>query len=337
MVIRICKHESELNFKVQLPILAQENYIKVKSEEYGWFDSDIYAMPFYIEQRLIFRRLVLPYGPVLKKGKDDVDNQKDFFDSCLKVLAEGKEVKIDYLSQPQSNVVLPFKPSFGTVVPWGSYIIDLTRTEDEIFSSFHTKHKNVIRKAAKEGVTVDCKADYHEVWQNICETLDRQKVYPPQLSYYQKLVENVPDNMAFYTCKLNGEIQGSAVIVYDNYCAYYMYGGSAPRPYTGSVNLLQFEIMKDMKAKGVKEYDMVGARTIYEEDSKFAGIQRFKSRFASDFKQGYILRMIIKPVKYKLFLFCVKIAGLLKGFKYSDSIDDILRLMKKRNLTIKDL
>lgn len=336
MKVKVTYQEPTIKGKI-LPILAQENYIKVKSNEYGWFDSDSFVMPFYIEQRLIFRRMVLPYGPILKTGEPSNEVQKDFFDSCLKLLIEGKEIKCDYLSQPQSNVVLPFKPEYGTVVPWGSYIIDLTRIEEDIFASFHTKHKNVIRKAAKEGVIVNCNADYHEVWQNICDTLKRQKVYPPQLSYYKKLIENVPDNMAFYTCELNGEIQGSAVVVYDNDCAYYMYGGSATRPYTGSVNLLQFEIMKDMKAKGVKEYDMVGARTIYEEDSKFAGIQRFKSRFASNFKQGYILRMIINPMKYKLFLLCVKIAGYLKGFKYSDSIDDILRLMKKRNLTIKDL
>ena len=336
MIIRVCHHEKELCVS-HLPILAKENYIRVKSDEYGWFDSDNYVMPFYIEQRLIFRRLVLPFGPILKKEEDCTENQKDFFDSCLRLLLEHKEIKCDYLSQPQSNVVLPFKPGLGTVVPWGSYIIDLTRTEDEIFSSFHTKHKNVIRRAAKEGVVVDCNADYHEVWKNISDTLERQKVYPPQLSYYKRLIDNVPNNIAFYTCKLNNEMQGSAVIVYDNECAYYMYGGSAARPFTGSVNLLQYEIMRDMKSKGVKEYDMVGARTIYDEESKFAGIQRFKSRFASDFKQGYILRMIISPVKYKLFLQCVKLAGKVKGFKYSDSIDDILLLMKERHLTIESL
>lgn len=337
MQVTISHQEPKLDEGKELPILARENYIKVKSDEYGWFDSESYVMPYYIEQRLIFRRMVLPFGPIPRGAESDVSVQKDFFDSCQKLLQEGKAVKCDYLSQPQSNVVLPFKPSSGTVVPWGSYIIDLTRSEDEIFTSFHSKHKNVIRKADKEGATVDCKADYHEVWKNICDTLKRQNVYPPQLSYYEKLVNNIPDNMAFYTCKLNGEIQGSAVIVYDKDVAYYMYGGSAPRPFTGSVNFLQYEIMKDMKAKGVKEYDMVGARTIYDEESKFAGIQRFKSRFASGFKQGYILRMIINPLKYKLFLFCVKLAGLVKGFRYSDSIDDIVKLMKERHLSIDDL
>lgn len=336
MIVRITCKEPVVKWK-SLPILAQESYIKVKSDEYGWFDSDCYVMPYYIEQRLIFRRLVLPFGPIQKSEGHSNEKQKDFFDSCLKLLLDRKIIKCDYLSQPQSNVVLPFKPGFGTVVPWGSYIIDLTRSEDEIFTSFHSKHKNVIRKAAKDGIVVDRNADYHEVWQNICDTLRRQKVYPPQLSYYQKLVDNVPNNVAFYTCKLDGMIQGSAVVVYDSDFAYYMYGGSVARPSTGSVNLLQFEIMKDMKQKGVKEYDMVGARTIYEEESKFAGIQRFKSRFASELKQGYILRMIICPLKYKLFLLCVKFAGIMKGFNYSDSIDDILKLMKERNLSIDDL
>lgn len=336
MKITICYQEPKLR-DGKMPILAQGSYLSVKSKEYGWFDSETFLMPYYIEQRLVFRRMVLPYGPIPKDNELSIDKQKEFFDSCLQLLLKCDIIKCDYLSQPQSNVVLPFKPSYGTVVPWGSYIIDLTRTEDEIFDSFHSKHKNVIRKAAKEGVVVDCKADYHEVWQNICETLKRQKVYPPQLSYYQKLIEKVPRNTAFYACKYNGSIQGSAVIVYDDCCAYYMYGGSATKPFTGSVNLLQYEIMKDMKSKGVKVYDMVGARTIYDEDSKFAGIQRFKSRFASDFKQGYILRMIISPLKYKLFLLCVKLAGKVKRFNYSDSIDEIVQLMKERNLSIENL
>ena len=48
MDIRVCFHESELS-EVILPILAQESYIRVKSDEYGWFDSESYVMPFYID------------------------------------------------------------------------------------------------------------------------------------------------------------------------------------------------------------------------------------------------------------------------------------------------
>ncbi|WP_455624961.1 lipid II:glycine glycyltransferase FemX [Parabacteroides sp.] len=334
MEIKICKEEKGLNCSF-IPVLARENYLKVKSVEYGWFDSQYYYMPFYIDQRFVFRRLVLPFGPIARFYKHAGNGEEEFFNCVLEFMKSHKSIlKCDYLSQPQSNVVLPYIPKYGTVIPWGSYTIDLTRSDEEIFTSFHTKHKNVIRKAAKEGVIIECNGDYEAVWRNVSDTLHRQKVYPPQFSYYEQLAKNIPDNVAFYVAKLNGVIQGSAVVIYDQEIAYYMYGGSSPNPFTGSVNLLQYEIMKDMKLKGVKVYDMVGARIIYNENSKFAGIQRFKSRFSSDFKRGYILRMIFSPLKYRLFLLCVKLYGKLHGFNYSDSIDDTLTLMKERNLSI---
>ena len=72
-----------------------------------------------------------------------------------------------------------------------------------------------------------------------------------------------------------------------------MYGGSVEKPYSGSLNLLQFEAMKFLQSRGVREYDLVGARIKVEQGSKYEGIQRFKSRFGARLVQGYAFRTIV--------------------------------------------
>lgn len=221
------------------------------------------------------------------------------------------------------------------VIPWGTYVTDLSKTDTDLINLFHSKHRNVIRKAIKDGVTVS-EASIEETYQCIKETLARQNVHAPTKTYYEKLIQNIPEHVGFYKVTMDNKIEGVAVILYDNLCGYYMYGGSTEHHHTGSVNLLQYRIMQDLQHRGVKKYDLVGARVIYREGSKYDGIQRFKSRFATANPCGFSFKYIVQPFKYRLFIFLVNLYGTFKGFKLIDSIDDTLKLMKERQITLED-
>lgn len=314
--------------KCKLNILATREYLSVKSNNYGWFCNEDYIMPFFIDTKLhYFNRLVITFAPISVFGGKE--NEKGFLNDVCNYL--DTHSICDHLAKPQANVVFHSYPDKAEAIPWGSYLVDLSLSEDELLMSFHVKHRNVIRKAIKDGVIIENNATTEDVCNCISHTLNRQKVHAPSLSYYEELSKDIPNNVGFYVAKLNDEIEGCAVIIYDENCGYYMYGGSCPKPHTGSLNYLQYEIMRDLKTKGVKTYDLVGARIVYNEDSKYAGIQRFKSRFASEEIKGYSFRYIVKPFKFKLFSIAVKLYGLLSGFRYSDTIEYTQKLMRSQS------
>lgn len=320
--------EQRLLPKSDLSILATEAYLRIKAKDYGWFCNENYIMPFFIDTKLhFFNRLVITYGPIqVIGGKED---EKGFLNDVCYYLDTHRVC--DHIAKPQANVVFNNYPDKAEVIPWGSYIVDLSLSDDDLLASFHVKHRNVIRKAIKDGVVIENNATIEDVSHWIKETLSRQKVHAPSLGYYKKLKENIPNNVGFYIAKLNDKIEGCAVIVYDENCGYYMYGGSCSKPHTGSLNYLQYEIMRDLKMKGVKKYDLVGARIVYNENSKYAGIQRFKSRFASDEVTGYSFRYIVNPFKFRLFSIAVRFYGLLSGFRYTDTIEQTQEMLRSQS------
>jgi lipid II:glycine glycyltransferase (peptidoglycan interpeptide bridge formation enzyme) len=153
--------------------------------------------------------------------------------------------------------------------------------------------------------------------------MDRQHVllYPSH-TYLERLRNNLQNNISFYAARHQGQLQGTAVIVHNSLGAFYYYGGSSPSPVTGSLNLMHYEIMLDLKRKGVPVYDLMGARIVASADPKIEGIQRFKSRFASGMRVGYRFRKIIRPTKHRLFLAAVKTYFALRRSSYAGDVID---------------
>ncbi|WP_187647901.1 lipid II:glycine glycyltransferase FemX [Nitrosophilus labii] len=317
--MKIVKDYNEI--KINLPVLATENYLKCKSSEYGWFENENFVLPFFIDKRLVFKRMVFTMA-LIPKGEFGLNDEKEFLDELVDFV---KKLKIcDFIAKPQSNVYFNYCPKNSDCIEWGTYITDIDKNNEELLKSFHSKHRNVIRKAIKDGVKIEVTNDTKLIFKNIKETLLRQKSpYFPSLSYIECLKANISDNLLLLIAKKNNVIQGSAIIIYDNEKGYYMYGGSIQKPYIGSINLLQYEAMKILRDKGVRFYDFVGARLCVNKGSKFEGIQKFKSRFGAELKKGYTFRIVINPLKFKLFNIVVKTYLGLKGLKYEEPIDSI--------------
>ena len=319
--MKIVKNQSELN--CDLPILGSEKYLKIKSNNYGWLVDENFILPFFIDKRLIFTRMVFTYGLISEKNNLTKEDEKIFLNKMIKFLK--KQNICDFIYKAQSNVIFDICPDGADCVKWGSYIKNIELDDEKLLMSFHSKHRNVIRKAIKENVKVKITDNVDLIYKNIKETLKRQNsIHYPSKEYLQKL-SDLKNNTLFLIAEYNNNIQGSAVIIYDTQKAYYMYGGSIQRPLTGSVNLLQYEAMKILRDKGVKEYDFVGARINPPKNSKYEGIQRFKQRFGSELKEGYTFRYVFHPLKFKLFNIISSLYLRTKGYKYIDPIDSIKR------------
>lgn len=318
--MRIINNQNEI--KVNLPILVREEYLKCKSDNYGWIENDDFIIPFIIDKRLIFKRLVFTDRLIKKRSDLSQNDEKEFLEEMIEFIKSQNIC--DFISKPQSNVFFSVCPENAECIEWGTYISEIQKDDEELLKSFHSKHRNVIRKSLKEGLKVEFINDENIVYENIKNTLLRQKSpYYPSLNYLKCLKQNIPNNLLMAVVKKENNIQGSAIVVFDDLMGYYMYGGSIERPFAGSVNLLQYEIMKNLRDRDVKYYDFVGARICVEKGSKYEGIQRFKSRFGAKLKKGYAFRVIYKPFKYKLFNSLASIYLKKQGLKYEDSFESI--------------
>lgn len=305
-----------------LPVLASEGYLKTKSGSYGWFAGGDYVLPFFLDRKLIFTRMVFTEGLIKTSPHSSLEGEKEFLDQVVRYV-KSHDV-CDFIYKAQSNVIFNVCPDGSQCVPWGTYLVDLDMSGDALLATFDGKHRNVIKKAMKDGVVIETTTDIVQVYENIKDTLDRQKsIHYPSLSYLQKLRSNLPDNSLFFRAVKDGQLQGTAIVIFDEKKGFYMYGGSVEKPYSGSLNLLQFEAMKYLQGRGVHEYDLVGARIKVEEGSKYEGIQRFKSRFGARLVQGYAFRTIIHPVRFKAFNILTALYLRFRGYDYRDPIDQL--------------
>jgi len=307
---------------IDLPILAKAQYLSTKSNKFGWFISDTFILPFFLDARGIFTRLVFTTSPIYSSSKDNKDEDLLYFlDNIIQLTKLNK--LCDFILKPQSNVVFSTPPSDSIFVQWGTYVVDINIPEDKLFLSFNSKSKNIIRKAIENNIIVKKTNDYDLLYNNIKQTLKRQNsVHYPSIEYLRKLAI-MDDSVVFFTA-MSGEIlQGSLVVVYDNKTAYAMYAGSIKRPFSGSIDLLHFKAMNYFQNKNILEYDFVGTRINIKKGSKQEGIDRFKRKFNPVLRKGYTFKVIFNPIKYYIYVAFSKLYFKCKGFSYSDPISVI--------------
>jgi len=328
--VRLIKTESLIDFT--LPILGKEKYLKCKSNEYGWFVNDKYAIAFFMDKRAIFRRLVFTTS-VISNTTIVSSGEKKFLDCIVDYVKEHK--LCDFIYKAQSNVIFNFCPKDSDCVCWGTYEIDLDKSDKKLFASFNAKARNSIRKALKEGVEIQQTDDILVVLENIKETLLRQhSIHYPSVDYVQRLQNSLEENVVFLVAVKQLKILGSLILVYDNNRGYAMYAGSIKSPITGSLDLLHFEAMKFLATKGVKVYDFVGTRINIQKNSKQAGIDRFKRKFNPTLRRGLAFRTVINKRKYFIYTIVSKIYLRMKGYIYTDPISEIAETMKDKKLLL---
>jgi hypothetical protein len=306
-----------------LPILSSESYLSAKSSKYGWFVSEKFILPFFIDKRLIFNRMVFTYDLIPRVEGTMLKDQQEFLDTMVEICQ--KEKLCDFISKAQSNVIFSVFPTQSTSVLWGTHEVDINKNDTELLASFDGKHRNRIRKALQEGASVQTTNDLHLIHHIIKETLNRQNsIHYPSFNYLTTLQSKLKTQALFFTVQKDNIPQGVAVIINDGKRAYAMYAGSIEKPSNGSLNLMHYEIMKILRDQGSTVYDFVGTRINPKEGSKQAGLYRFKTFFGASIREGYAFRVIINPFKYSLYTITSRLYFKIKGIHYQDPIEQIL-------------
>ena len=299
----------------KIPVIASREFMPSDANKVGYLCEGNQILPFYTKRKGIIEYMRFITGVV---GSDSIESEKKFLDTAIEYIRDQRLA--DFIVAPHTSAVFAAYPEGAVHCRFGSYVIDLSKSEEELWSAVHSKHRNVIRKAEKDGVIVSCDKEYSEACKNLVnETAARQHI--PGISDSAFMFMNANPNVDFWVAIQNNEVVGASVLLWSKYGCYYIYGGSSVKSHAGAMNLLHWQAILSMKARGVRLYDFVGARVNPAPGSKQEGIQRFKSRFGGELKVGYMWRYSFSPLKSFLYKIYLKYLGIRKGSYTKDIID----------------
>jgi serine/alanine adding enzyme len=164
---------------------------------------------------------------------------------------------------------------------WFNYLIDLTKTKEELFIGLKRDKRRAIKKAKENGVRIEEGGDRSHIqifYEMLQQTYKDAGLPVDDITLFESVLELfVPNNMARYVlAKYNGEyIAGRLILtykkqIYDWYaCASKEYLQLYPNDF------LIWDILKWGSENGYHTFDFGGAGNTNER----VGIQRFKNRF----------------------------------------------------------
>lgn len=313
----------------QLGILFFPQYVKTflkkANPKMVWVISDDLILPVVVCNKALFRWATLLAVPIGYKGQGNIT--QEYLDQ---VCATLKKSGIQWITSTLAASPFPAFPHKSKRIPFGTHIIDLNQPEEVLMQNMHSKHRNVVKRAEKDGVEIKIggKELLNDYVRLETATWARSEKNSNGFEYYEQIVEALDGNVDVSVAYFNGEPQSGAITYWGNTEAYYMFGANIDNPHIGSGNLLQWKLLCLYKSRGVQKYNFVGCRIGEDEDSKYHGIQRFKERFGGELVEGYMFKIVLKPMYASLWDTIYK---LIKGVPAPDAIDQEIHKWEELN------
>ncbi|GEM_PF-840112 len=265
-------------------------------------------MPVRIFHSKIFRLGQILFAPVSDQQELAPKDQLIFFNKMLRFLRTNKIC--DRLIQPHPYAVLAALPPKVQFCEFGTYIIDLqNQTSEKILNKFHPKYQKAIAHSVKHRAKVIVHWDVFEDFYKIYEhTMHRVNQHKDPRSYFRIQGECLGADHAVPAVVYDEDKPvGAAFFIYSKYASYCTHAGSmGETKLYGAMKLLHLEVIRFMKEKSVKRYDLVGVR-IQNTDSSLEGIFRFKKGFGGNLKAGYLWKTNIHSFRGRLYSALIKI------------------------------
>jgi lipid II:glycine glycyltransferase (peptidoglycan interpeptide bridge formation enzyme) len=275
--------------------------------------------------QILFRRLPLgltfayiPKGPV---GTPHEKTNKRFWVEvdrlCRKKHAVFLKLEQDGWegNSPTGFQTAAFLPSPQHIQPHTTLVVDLHRSEEDVFDCMKPKTRYNIRLAGRKDVSVHASNDIDNFYRVMGVTSQREAFHVHSLEYYRRAYELFyPKGMCeLFVADFQGQTLAAVMVFAFGKTAYYFYGASADVERNRKPTYpLQWEAIRWAKSKGCTEYDMWGipdeAMDVDDDEAEARedglwGVYRFKRGFGGSIKKALrTLDRVYNPLLYKLYL-----------------------------------
>ncbi|NCC20231.1 peptidoglycan bridge formation glycyltransferase FemA/FemB family protein [Candidatus Saccharibacteria bacterium] len=186
-------------------------------------------------------------------------------------------------------------------------VLDLEKSEDELLKNMRQRLRRALRKAEKNGITIEKSTDparMKEFYDIQLQTAGRHHFIAFSEGFLTKqFAAFAEDNSAvLYTARYNGEVLAQNFMIFYGNEASYHYGVSTELgTKLSGAPLLHMQAMRDARERGIKRYNFWG---IVDEDNtkhRFYGVSVFKRGFGVD-ELRYVPAhdLILNPAKYAI-------------------------------------
>jgi lipid II:glycine glycyltransferase (peptidoglycan interpeptide bridge formation enzyme) len=210
----------------------------------------------------------------------------------------GKQEKCIFI-QLEPNVTkienLGLKPAARALFTKYTFILDLTKTEEELLKLMHPKTRYNIKVALKHGVEIiqDNSDNAFEIYLKLTEeTTNRQGFYAHSQKYHRLMWETLksekidPNKLTahLFLAKYNKQALAAWILFVYKDTLYYPYGASSNlHRETMASNLMMWEAIKYGKSLGLKKFDMWGALSNNpDKNDPWYGFHRFKEGYGPE-------------------------------------------------------
>jgi lipid II:glycine glycyltransferase (peptidoglycan interpeptide bridge formation enzyme) len=221
-----------------------------------------------------------------------VDTNYDLIDQIL----TSKEyiVRIDIQNCP-IDIAEKIQKNDFTLKKWGTIIIDLEKTEDELWTNIKKETRKIIKKTSNSGCkTYLCQSDneFKEYYMLLKKSRNQMKFQtaPYNAAYKQWKIMH-PENYHVFLIRdsKNNLLAGMGIL----YTADYMIEVAAARSekskekHIYANDLLKWEIIKWGQKNKIKYYDLAGINPNPEHGSKDEAIKKFKEKWGGQYYDWY--------------------------------------------------
>ena len=297
-----------------MPIFASDRYLRHLGSDYGWIGGIddagtlVCVLPYVVVRKAMLRLVRCTVETIPLTPGFDLDRERRFLNAAVELF---RSMNVDVIVPATFSSLFRACPDGAIAAPYGNIIVDLTRGEEALWQGVHSKHRNVIRNAMKNGVSIKTGVEHLDTAYQLTlgsfvrsarPAVERRRVEARMnREDFRRLVRDLGDHVRVMVAEHEGVAHSAAVMPYSEHSAYYMHGGSIAKPLTGASNLLQWEAMRHFASLGVRRYDFFGARVSPEPGSKAEGILKFKERFGGEFHTGFMWKLPFHRLSYVLY------------------------------------
>lgn len=165
------------------------------------------------------------------------------------------------------------------------WVLDIRPTEEELLQNMRKTTRNLIRRAEREGITVRRSADpadlktFEELYQ---ETAHRERFVPFSREFLEAEFRafRTDDRAFLFFAEDRGDVLATALVITHGNVAFYHQGASSrKRPKVPAAVLLQWEIIRTLKRRGIDTYNFWGIAPTNDPQHPWHGLTLFKQGF----------------------------------------------------------
>jgi peptidoglycan pentaglycine glycine transferase (the first glycine) len=186
-------------------------------------------------------------------------------------------------------------------------LLDLTRSEEELFGAMKPKWRYNIRLAQKKGVVIESgrESDLPLFYELYAGTGARDGFLVRRFPYYREVWGTMLHKQlgCMLLARTGSEIIAGLIVFTFSSRAWYFYGASSSQHRDLMPNhLLQWEAIRWAKQKGLREYDFWGAPDRLEESDPMYGVYKFKMGFGGSAVERMPAHdFVVNPLLYRLY------------------------------------